>query len=185
MENYRINTNYAKALFLVAADEGQLDAVSDDMRLVADTCADNHILSTVFANPVIPEHRKTAVLRDLFADRVSRVSMLFMDFVVRKRRTVNLRGIADAFIQLYRDHNGIVLSRLVTATSVSDEVKEAVCRKVGDFTHKSVELHTEVDPDILGGMSIEFDGNMYDARISTAIARLRNEFSKNVYESKL
>ena len=74
MENYRINTNYAKALFLVAADEGQLDAVNDDMRLVADTCADNHILSTVFANPVIPEHRKTAVLRDLFADRVSRVS---------------------------------------------------------------------------------------------------------------
>lgn len=185
MENYRINFNYAKALFLVASDTGQLDAVNGDMRLVADTCADNRILSTVFANPVIPEHRKTAVLRDLFGERVGKVSMMFMEFIVRKRRTVNLRGIADAFVQLYRDSKGIVLSHLVTATPVGDDIKEAVCRKVGDFTNKEVELVTEVDPSILGGMSITFDGNMYDARLSTAVAELRKEFSKNIYESKL
>ena len=185
MENYRVNTNYAKALFLVAGDTDQLDAVNDDMRLVADTCAENHILSTVFANPVIPEHRKMAVLQDLFATRVSKVSMLFMDFVVRKRRSVNLRGIANAFVQLYRDHKGIVLSHLVTATPASEEVKKAVCQKVGAVTNKTVELETEVDPSILGGMSIAFDGNMYDARISTAVAELRREFSKNVYVSKL
>lgn len=185
MENYRININYAKALYLVASDTGQLDAVEGDMRLVASTCAANRILSTVFANPVIPEHRKTAVLHDLFAERVSKVSMLFMEFIVRKHRTVNLRGIADAFVQLYRDNNGIVLSRLVTATQVGDDVKDAVRQKVGDFTNKKVELETEVDPSILGGMSITFDGNMYDARISTAVAELRREFSKNVYESKL
>ena len=41
MENYRINFNYAKALFLVASDTGQLDAVSGDMRLVADTCREH------------------------------------------------------------------------------------------------------------------------------------------------
>ncbi len=185
MENYRININYAKALFLVASDTDQLDAVNEDMRLVAGTCADNHILGTVFANPVIPEHRKTGVLRDLFGERVSKVTMLFLEFVVRKRRTVNLRGIADAFVQLYRDHKNIVLSQLVTATPVSDDVKDAVCQKVGDFTHKSVELETVVDPSILGGLSITFDGNMYDARISSAVAQLRMEFSKNVYESKL
>lgn len=170
---------------MVAADTEQLDAVNDDMRMVASTCSDNHILSTLFANPVIPEHKKAAVLRDLFAERVSKISMLFMEFVVRKRRSVNLRGIADAFVQLYRDHNGIVLSQLVTATPVSEDIKDAVRQKVGDFTHKNVELETTVDPLILGGMSITFDGNMFDARISTAVANLRKEFSKNVYESKL
>lgn len=185
MENYRININYAKALFLVASDSGVLDTVNNDMRLVADTCNANRILNTVFANPVIPEHRKTAVLRDLFGERVDKVSMMFMEFVVRKRRTVNLRGIADAFVQLYRDSKGIVLSHLVTATPVTDEVKLAVENKVSAFTHKKVELESEVDPSILGGMSITFDGNMYDARISTAVAELRKEFSKNAYESKL
>ena len=185
MENYRINTNYAKALFLVASDEGVLDSVNDDMRFVSSTCADNHILNTVFANPVIREAKKSAILRDLFGEKVSKVSLLFMDFIVRKRRTVNLRGIADAFIEMYRDHKNIVLSHLVTASEPSDEIMKSVRSKVGEYTGRDVELQTSVHPSILGGLSITFDGNMYDARISTAVAKLRKEFSKNVYESKL
>ena len=185
MEDYRINLNYAKALFLVASDMGQLDAVCSDMRTVSDVCSQNHILGTLFANPVIRESKKVAVLSDLFSERVSKISMLFLTFVVRKRRAVNLKGIANAFVQLYRDENNIVLSTLVTASEVGDDVRQAVCDAVGNHTGKQVELTTKVDPSIMGGFSVTYDNNMYDARISSQIARLRKEFSKNVYESKL
>ena len=43
----------------------------------------------------------------------------------------------------------------------------------------------KVDPSVIGGFSVDFEGNMYDATISSQIAKLRKEFSKNVYESKL
>lgn len=185
MEGYRININYAKALFLVAGDTSQLDAVCDDMRLVNKVCAENHLLVTVFANPVIPEARKLAIVNELFEDKISKVSMLFLRFVVRKRRSVNLRGISNAFIELYRAEKGIVLSHLVTATEPDLATKDFVEKVVGDYTRKAVELTTQVDPSIIGGFSVSFDGNMYDARISSQIAKLRKEFSKNVYESKL
>ncbi|MBP5547340.1 MAG: ATP synthase F1 subunit delta [Bacteroidales bacterium] len=185
MEDYRINTNYAKALFLVASDMGQLDAVGEDMRLVNSVCIENHMLNTVFANPFIREGKKVAILNELFGAHVSKVTSLFLAFVVKKRRAVNLRGISDAFIGLYRAYKNVVLSHFVTATEADDEAKQAVCRLVCEYTGKEVELQTEVDPDILGGFSIEFDNNMYDARLNTAINKLRKEFSKNVYESKL
>ncbi|MCR5066021.1 MAG: ATP synthase F1 subunit delta [Bacteroidales bacterium] len=185
MEDYRININYAKALFLVARDMNQLDAVCDDMRLVNAVCAENHLLVTVFANPVIPEGKKFAIVKDLFEDKITKVSMLFLRFVVRKRRSVNLKGISNAFIELYRNEKGIVLSHFVTASEPDDASKVAVQKVVGDYTHKTVELTTQVDPSIIGGFSVSFDGNMYDARISSQIAKLRKEFSKNVYESKL
>ena len=38
MNNYRINKNYAKALFMLAAERGQVDRVADDMRLVGSVC---------------------------------------------------------------------------------------------------------------------------------------------------
>ena len=185
MEDYRVNTNYAKALFLVAADNGQLDNVGADMRLVNKVCSENHTLNVVFANPVIREDKKVAILRDLFEDKISQVAMLFLSFVVKKRRAVNLKGISNAFIELYRKEKNIVLSHLVTATEIDEESERTVRKVVGDHTHSDVELQAKVDPSILGGFSIEFDGNMYDARISTAVAKLRKEFSKNVYESKL
>jgi len=185
MEDYRINLNYAKALFLVASDMGQLDAVCSDMRLVNEVCVQNHILETLFANPVIRESKKVAILNDLFAERITSISLMFLTFVVRKRRAINLKGISNAFIELYRDERNIVLSNLVTATEVDDSVKQAVCEAVNRQTGKTVELTTKVDPSILGGFSVTYDNNMYDARISSQVAKLRKEFSKNVYESKL
>ncbi len=185
MEDYRINLNYAKALFLVAAESGELDAVNDDMRLVNSVCAENHTLNVVFANPVVREDRKNGILRELFEDKVSRLSMLFLTFVVKKRRAVNLKGISNSFIELYRKEKNIVLSQLVTAGDIDEATKQKVCQTVGDYTRSEVELQHKIDPNILGGFSVAFDGNMYDARTSTAIAKLRKEFSKNVYESKL
>ena len=185
VEDYRININYAKALFLVASDTGQLDAVCEDMRMVNQVCAENKLLVTVFANPVIREDKKFAIVKDIFEDKISKVSMLFLRFVVRKRRSVNLKGISNAFIELYRNYKRIVLSHFVSATEPDDSTKNAVEKVVGDYTHKKVELTTQVDSSIIGGFSVSFDGNMYDARISSQIANLRKEFSKNVYESKL
>ena len=111
--------------------------------------------------------------------------MLFLAFVVRKRRSVNLKGIANAFVELYRDDRGIVLSQLVTAAPIDDDIAKSVEKAVGDYTNKKVELHSKVDSSIMGGFCVSFDNNMYDASISTQVAKLRRDFSKNVYESKL
>lgn len=164
---------------------GQLDAVCEDMRLVNRVCAENHLLVTVFANPVIPEAKKVSVVKELFGERVTKTTKQFLVFVVKKRRSVNLKGISNAFIGLYRNEKGIVLSHLVTATEADDSTLNAVERAVGKRTNKTVEMTTEVDPSAIGGFSVTFDGYMFDARLSSQIAKLRKEFSKNVYESKL
>ena len=185
MEDYRININYARALFLIAAYTDQLDIVCHDMRLVNSVCSENRVLNVIFANPVIREDKKKAILKDLFEQHISKVSMLFLSFVVKKRRAVNLKGISDAFVEMYRKEKNIMLSSLVTATDVDEATLDAVKKVVADYTKMDVELKNKVDPSILGGFSVSFDNNMYDARISTQVARLRKEFSKNVYESKL
>ena len=56
---------------------------------------------------------------------------------------------------------------------------------VEKYTGKKVELNARTDPKMLGGFKLEFDHKMYDARLLTKLLKLRKEFSKNVYESKL
>lgn len=185
MNDYKININYAKALFLIAADQQVLPQAFADMQLVNEVCRENHVLCTVFANPTVPEAKKVAILNDLFQERLSKVSLAFLAFVVRKRRAVNLAGISNAFLQLYRDENNIVLSSLTTHAPVDQEARDAVARLIADYTGKQVELEAKTDPNMLGGFAMSFNNNMYDARIRTKIAKLRAEFSKNTYESKL
>jgi len=185
MNSYRININYAKALFMLATDRQQTDRVADDMRMIGDVVGANRELSVVFANPTVRHDKKTAIVESLFGDSVSEETMAFLRFVVKKNRSVNLRGISEAYLSLYRDSKGIVLSELVTHRETDDSAKDYVRRIIEEYTGKQVELHTTTDPHMLGGFKMEFDHNMYDARLRTKIMKLRKEFAKNDYESKL
>ncbi len=182
MENYRININYAKSLFLLATDTDKLDNVFGDMKLISEVCAENHILNVIFANPTIKETKKVAIANDLFTGKVDDVTLLFVNFVIRKRRAINLKGIAEAYMDIYRKDKNIVLSELRTAIDVDDETRALISKIIGEYTHKEVELNTITDNKMLGGFCMTFDNNLYDARLRTKIAKLRKEFSKNIYE---
>ena len=162
MQDYRININYAKALFLLAGETGQQEEVAKDMRLVNSVCAENRELNVVFNNPVIKEARKVAILTDLFGERVSKITTLFFNFVVRMHRTVNLRGISDAYLEMYRDANGIVMSDLVTHQPIDENAREMVTRMVAEYTGKTVELHDRTDEKMLGSFKLEFDNHNCD-----------------------
>lgn len=185
MNDYRINQSYAKALLLLAQELGCTAEVRQDMELVQSVCAENRELNVVFSNPAIPHDKKSAILHDIFESRVQRASMAFLDFVVRKRRVVNLKGIATAFVDQYCDANNIVQAHMVTRLDVTDEAVDRMARLVAEYTHKQVELHHTTDHHMLGSFKLTFDNKMYDARLRTKIARLRAEFSRNDYESKL
>lgn len=182
MENYRININYAKSLFLLATDTDKVDVVFDDMMLVNTVFEENHILKTVFANPIIKDAKKMAIISDLFIGKIDDITLLFLKFAVRKHRAVNLKGIASAYMDMYRESNNIILSELRTAIDVDDETKDLIRRIVGEYTNKKVDLNTVTDNKMLGGFCVSFDNNLYDARLRTGIAKLRKEFSKNIYE---
>lgn len=185
MNDYRINISYAKALLMTAEERKEADRVAEDMRLVNAVCCENRVLSAVFANPVIRPDRKSGVVRELFGEHCGEVSMAFLLFVVKKNRSVNLRGISDAYLNLYRESRGIVLTDLVTYQPTDENAQKTVTELVEKYTGKKVELNAHTDERMLGGFKLEFDHNMYDARLRTKILKLRKEFSKNIYESKL
>ncbi len=185
MNNYRVNTNYAKALFLLASDRGQADRVSEDMRLIGRVTAENKELGVVFANPTVRSDKKAAIMQELFGAQVCDETMVFLRFVVRKNRSVYLHGISEAYLAIYRETRGIVLSDLVTHQPIDDTAREEVTRVVSEYTGRQVELHDRTDAKMLGGFKLEFDNKMYDARIRTKIRKLRLAFANNEYESKL
>lgn len=185
MNDFHINNNYAKALFMLATDTGNVDRVADDMKSIDAMMGENRELAVVLGNPVVRGDKKGAIVREIFEPHVCEDTMVFLSFLVRKNRSVNLRGISQAYLALYREAKGIVVSDLVTHQPIDDKARAMVTRMVEEYTGKTVELHDRTDPKMLGSFKLEFDNKMYDARIRTKIRRLRLAFAKNEYESKL
>lgn len=185
MNAYKINSNYAKALFLLAQDLGQVEECYHDMLVVRDVCAENRDFCVVMGNPVIRSDRKVAIVTEIFRGHVSDATMAFLVFVTRKNRAVNLHGIASFFDELYCQHNNIVKAKMLTACEVDDDNLARVRQVIANFTHKTVQLDAQTTDKMLGSFYLVFDNYLYDARLRTKIAKLRAEFSKNDYESKL
>jgi len=185
MNDYRIHQHYAKALFLLSQDLGTTDTVMQDMTTVETVCTENHVLNTVMGNPTIREDKKRAIVSELFTGHVSETSMAFLLFVVKRKRGVNLRGIAKAFQQLYRDANNIVVAKVRTAAEMTPQLTEQLRKKVADFTHKQVQMECMSTDKMLGGFQLMFDTYLVDARLQTRIDRMRRAFQRNDYESKL
>ena len=184
MNNYRINLNYAKALFMLATDLNQTKEVMDDMRLVYKVAKENHQLATVLNNPTMPGEKKLGIIEAIFKGKVCDTTLQFLLFVTKKRRTLNIKGIASTYMELYLDANNTVVADVMTAVEVNQEHLENIRQKVANYTGKKVEIYSHTTNKMLGSFHLTFGTYLYDARIRTKIAKMRTAFAKNDYDEK-
>jgi len=173
---------YARSLMELALEEGLLDGVNGDMRLVAGTCAASRELQVLLKSPVVKPDAKGRILEQVFGGRVGPVTTRFIGILVRKGREVLLPHVADAFNELYKQHKGIITVHVTSAAPLADKARDQV-RALAGARHpgRTIELNEQVDPDLIGGLSIRIGDEQVDGTVSRRLADLRREFSKNPY----
>jgi F-type H+-transporting ATPase subunit delta len=186
MPNPRLASRYAKSLLDLAVERKQLDEVYQDMVFMHRLCADSREFVVLLKSPVVREDKKEKILLALTQGRVSELTALFNQLLIRKGREFYLNEIVDAFIQQYKDYNQIHTVKLTTAMEVSDEIKtELVERLKTSRGLKEVELHCEVNEHIIGGFVLELGDRMIDASVAYELAKIRTRFENNDYMYKI
>jgi F-type H+-transporting ATPase subunit delta len=94
-----------------------------------------------------------------------------------------LLDIGKEFIELYKHKKQITTVKLVTAKPISAEMVESITKRLelDKGLYNNIELQTAVDPELIGGFTIEFDSKRFDASIAHKLDLLRKEFRTNVY----
>ena len=81
---------------------------------------------------------------------------------------------------MYRDElmkqHGVLKAEITTASELSRERIEVIAKTLGSAAGKQVDLETEVDPTLLGGMVTRIGSTVYDGSIAGHLGRLRKRF---------
>jgi F-type H+-transporting ATPase subunit delta len=186
MSVVRIATRYAKSLLDLAIEQKKLDRIKEDVESFAEVCK-NRDFYVMMKSPVINIDAKRKVLNTLFGKHYDELTIGFLRILIRKHREMYLPEIAKSFLLQYRAYKHISKVQLVTAQEVSDEFVDKIRQVILDSfepEHK-LEIETKVDPELVGGFLLEYDGKQYDASLSRKLELLKKNFSENLYISQI
>jgi F-type H+-transporting ATPase subunit delta len=172
---------YAQALFDLALENNVLERTAKDMILLSTVVKENRELKLLLANPVLDSHKKINILRSIFEGKVEELSLRFFLLITRKGREKYIPFIAEAFSEIYKEHQNIVEVSFSTAYQTDEEVKNSVLKLLTKITDKNIDLTEVIDDDLIGGYLINMEDYQYDASVKSQLKRLRKEFSKNLY----
>ncbi len=164
-ESQILYKRYARALLMLAEDNGILEQSYADMKL-ADVILNGHKeLSVSLKSPVVRVGKKQNVIRRLFEGRIEPLILQFMLIIVRKQRGNILGGIASSYRDVYKKHLGIETVRIITAQPLDENLRERALAAAKKLTPYTIEFDESIDPDIIGGFILFLGDKRYDASV--------------------
>ena len=188
MTNPRVAARYAQSLIELAQERGQLETIKADVDTLL-AMGKNRDFALLLTSPVVTPSKKKEILTTLL-DRANanQLTRLYVKLLIDKGRETDMLGILREFDAQYKTIRHISTVRLTSAAPLTAQTMEQVKAQLvrSGKTEADIDLETKIDPELIGGFILEFDGQVYDASVAHKLKEMRKELRKpNVYVNQL
>lgn len=175
MKAPQVARRYAHGLFELTQEKNVSATAYGDLTDLAAVLKKDDALIQFLAAPQIRDQDKSAVIDKVFKGKVDDQLYHLMQLLVAKRRTDFLVDIAKEYEALFQESKGIIPTRLITAVPLTTEEMNSIRTRLNKLTGKSIEITTEVDADIIGGVIAFVGEKIIDTSIRHELEVLREQ----------
>jgi len=168
-----IASRYAKALFSLANDKGNLESVETEFPRIAAMLRGNEDLYNFVTHPAIAAAEKTKVVRGLFEGKVNETLFDFLCLVVDKRREAYIPLMCDVFIELLLEHRNRQEAEVETPYELPEAITKALSAKLQEITGKTIIVKQVIEPSLLGGIRVRLGDRVVDGSIVHRLDRMK------------
>jgi F-type H+-transporting ATPase subunit delta len=168
---------YGKSLFEVAKEQDKLDLIREQLGQFADALQDNRDLAVFFFSPYFSTPEKKDGLGKLL-DGADPTLINFLELLIDKHRMPVIFRIRRHFDQLWEEENKVLPVQISTATELDDAIVKQIGDRIAKDTGQKIELTSNVDPDILGGIVLRVGNSILDASIRNRLDNLRKHVAR-------
>ena len=157
---------YAEALIDLAKSNDSLKETTNDMNIVSQFLANSSDLKKFLGNPTITKDAKKNVVKDILGEQISGSTLKFLLLLVDRGRIEVLEQIAQKFLELSYKQESIEIAKVTSSIQLSAEQQQKIAEKLKAITGaKQIKLALKVDPELIGGFTIEVGSKMIDTSI--------------------
>jgi F-type H+-transporting ATPase subunit delta len=164
---------YASALFDLARDQRQIEAVGKSLDALNQALADSKDFSELIASPLVSREEAGKAFAALAPQLgLDPITTNFVGVLARNGRKGELRNVIRAFRRLSAEHRGETTADVITARPLNDDQLAQLRQQLRARAGRDVTIDAEVDPSILGGIVVKLGSQQIDASIRTKLNRL-------------
>lgn len=165
---------YATALYELADQQRQLDAVAADLAKLKAMIDDSADLRRLVSSPLISRDQQAKAMASLTERAgVSDLTRRFVGMVARNRRLFALCSMIDVFTQILAARRGELTAEVTSAKKLSPPQVEAISAALRSAAGRKVTIDLKVDPKLLGGLRVKVGSRLVDASLASKLQRLQ------------
>ena len=168
---------YARSLFEVAKEHDVLDRVHDELGQFAEALSDDRTLQVFLFSPYFSSEEKRQGVRKIVSDADERFEN-FLELLAERHRMPVLFRIKREFDALWADEHKLLPVTVTSAVELDEGLAEEIARRIHEQTGRTVELSSNVDPDVLGGLMVQVGNMVLDDTVRNKLERLRKQVAK-------
>jgi len=170
---------YGKALFELASETNQVEAIRNDFIELLDLINSNPDLYRALSTYTFSIKEREVLVKNFSeATKLHPYLARVIDMLVTKNRLQILAGVYEAYQGLVDKSNGTVRGTVTTVEHLSDEQITDLAKTFGKKLGKNVLLNSQIDKEILGGLIVQIQGLTFDGSLKTTIRRLRENLER-------
>jgi F-type H+-transporting ATPase subunit delta len=164
---------YASALFDLARDQRQIEAVGKSLEALGQALVDSKDFNELVTSPLVSREEASKAMAALAPQlKLDPVTTNFLGVLARNGRKGELGKVIRAFRRLAAEHRGETTAEVVTARPLNDDQLAQLKAQLRSRAGREVNLDATIDPAILGGIVVKLGSQQIDASIRTKLNRL-------------
>ena len=165
---------YGQALYMLALEESITGKLLSELTVLDRCFRENPDFIRLLASPNLSKPERIALLDESFRGKVHAYVLNFLKILTEKGYMKHFSDCCAAFEDHYNQDNGILPVTAITAVPLTPAQAEKLTGKLSRTTGKQVKLLCKVDPAVLGGVRLDYDGKRLDDTVSHRMDAIRS-----------
>ena len=175
-----VGTIYGGALYDLAAGENLAEEIRIQLCGLAEGFAVEPAFAKLLSSHALSKEERCKILDDSFAGKVHPYVLNFLKILTEKGYVRYFADCCEQYRIRYNQAHNILPVTAVTAVALTESQTARLAQKLEAQTGKTIELTNRIDPEVLGGVRLDFDGKCVDDTLSHRLDSIRSLLNNTI-----
>ncbi len=175
-----VGSVYGESLYELAKDEALTKIIGEQLAVLQQSFQQEPDFIRLLSSPNLTKAGRCQILDNSFRGSVHPYLLNFLKILTEKGYMRYFSDCCDAYTEHYDQDNGILRVTAVSAVALSSEQADKLKAKLSRITGKEIALRNRIDPAVLGGVRLDYDGKRLDDTVSNRMDNIRDLLNKTV-----